>query len=40
VVGTGMSVWYVGMRRLHSEARTFVDRPARRPAARHHEDAL
>ncbi len=38
VAGIAMSVWYLNHRRLHAQTRTFIDRPARRPAATHHED--
>jgi len=38
VLGTAMSVWYIGMRRFHSETRTFVDRPARKPSPSHVDD--
>lgn len=39
VAGVAALVWYVGMRRFHSETRTFIDRPARKPSPRHDEGA-
>lgn len=38
IIGTAISIWYIGMRRFHSETRTFVDRPTRKPAPPHHDD--
>ncbi|MBX3404191.1 MAG: hypothetical protein KF699_12350 [Phycisphaeraceae bacterium] len=35
VAGVAMTAWYIGRRRLHSQTRTFIDRPARKPSPRH-----
>lgn len=39
VIGMGVCIWYIGMRRFHSETRTFIDRPPRKPAPSHHDES-
>lgn len=38
VIGLGISIWYIGVRRFHAQTRTFVERPARKPSPRHDAD--
>jgi drug/metabolite transporter (DMT)-like permease len=40
IVGTGVAIWYIGMRRFHAETRTFIDRPARKSSPRHDEPPI
>jgi drug/metabolite transporter (DMT)-like permease len=37
LTGIGIAIWYIRARRLHAQTRTFIDRPARKPAPRHDE---